>query len=718
MAKPEVLNQRSPKMEEDEIDLRQLLAVINFHKYKILASLVAGAALGLAYVFAATPIYQANAMVQVEGKNQNQILGDLNEMFGGDTKATDAEIQLARSRLVLGRTVADLNLDIKAQPKYFLGVGRFWHNLSGAKEPVVQVEQFDVPVQLLNEEMELHYTGKQQFELAVPQQPVLSGKVGALVQGSGVTIKINAIEAEVGQKFILNKTSLLSSIDEIQKQLSVADKGKNTGIMGFTLTGEHPEKIRQTLNSVVQNYVLQNKQHGVQSTASSLAFVEQELPKLKASLKVAEDKLNQYRNQNATIDLPLEAKAILDNLTQIELQLTELKTKEAEISELFTQNHPNYQALAEKRRVLEQAKKQLGQKIAKLPTTQQDVIRLTRDVETEQAIYLQLMNKQQELNILKASTLGNVRIVDAAMTQEKPVKPKKALLVLLSALITGLMSVFWLVGKTLLHRGIASAEELEAIGINVFATVPLSEEQKKRDFILARNKQANKNTRSNFLLAYDQPADTAVEAVRALRTSIYFTMMDASNNVLMISGATPSVGKTFVSANLAAVMAQSGKKVLLIDSDMRKGYVHEMLKLEVGRGLSEVLSHQAEMAEVVRHTEVAGLDFISRGHLPPNPSELLLHRRFAELLDWAAPQYDFVILDAPPVLAVTDAAIMGQHVGTALVVARFGQSTTKDVEASIVRFANSNVTIKGAIVNGMQQSAHNYYAYESYSKYK
>ncbi|MBK0560626.1 polysaccharide biosynthesis tyrosine autokinase, partial [Klebsiella pneumoniae] len=169
----------------------------------------------------------------------------------------------------------------------------------------------------------------------------------------------------------------------------------------------------------------------------------------------------------------------------------------------------------------------------------------------------------------------------------------------------------------------------------------------------------------------------AIEAIRGLRTSLHFAMMEARNNVLMISGASPNAGKTFVSTNLAAVIAQTVKIVLLIDSDIRKGYIHKLFRVAYDNGLSDLLSGKINRDGVIKKVNSIGFDFIPRGIVPPNPAELLMHRRFGELLTWASQHYDIIFLDTPPILAVTDAAIIGHYAGTTLLVARFEQNTVK-----------------------------------------
>ncbi|PLP38822.1 tyrosine-protein kinase, partial [Klebsiella variicola] len=276
--------------------------------------------------------------------------------------------------------------------------------------------------------------------------------------------------------------------------------------------------------------------------------------------------------------------------------------------------HPTYKALMEKRQTLQNEKTKLNKKVSSMPSTQQEVLRLSRDVESGRAVYLQLLNRQQELNIAKSSAIGNVRIIDNAVSEPKPIKPNKPLIVVVGFIFGLLFSVGMVLLRILLRRGIESPEQLEEMGINVYASVPVSEWLSKN---LAKNKINRKE--SDILLAVENPADLAVEAIRGLRTSLHFAMMEAKNNILMISGASPNAGKTFISTNLAATIALTGKKVLFIDADLRKGYVHKMFGGNNEHGLSDILSGQATLDNSLKHVKEGGFDYIGCGAVPPNP---------------------------------------------------------------------------------------------------
>ncbi|HDG0630282.1 tyrosine-protein kinase Wzc [Serratia marcescens] len=702
----------------DEIDLGRLLGTLLDHRWLIIGVTTLFAVIGIVYSLFATPVYQSDALVQVEQSSGNSILNNLSEMLPSGQPGSAAEIELIKSRMVLGKTVTDLNLNTVVEQKYFPVFGQGWNRLMGNEPGKIALSRLSIPLGWSEKDIELEVIDKNNFVLSVDGDEFLKGKTGELVKQKGVTLLVSEIDAKPGTVFSVSKRSDLMSINSVLASLTVEDKGKDTGVLALTLLGEDPELVGKTLDSISKNYLLQNVERKSEEAAKSLDFLKEQLPQVRSSLDLAEDKLNKFRQDNDSVDLSLEAKSMLDSVVSVESQLNELTFKEAEISKLYTKEHPAYRALMEKRGTLEGEREKLNKRISVMPKTQQEILRLTRDVDAGKEIYTQLLNKQQELSITKASTVGNVRIIDPAVTQPKPVQPRKTLIVLLCVVLGGMFSIGIVMLKTMLHHGIENLDELEQRGINVYASIPLSEWQQKKDREVLLRSNRKSNARANSLLAVGNPADLAIEAVRSLRTSLHFAMMEAKNNVLMISGASPNIGKTFVSINLAAVIAQVGQRVLVIDADMRKGYSHSLLDTSWQNGLSDILSGKIDAKTAVRPTQIGGMDFIPRGQVPPNPSELLMHSRFSELVEWANENYDLVLIDTPPILAVTDAAIIGHHVGTALMIARFGMNTVKEIEVSIRRFDQNGIEIKGVILNAVERRASSYYGNYGYYQYE
>ncbi|HGD3500638.1 TPA: polysaccharide biosynthesis tyrosine autokinase [Klebsiella pneumoniae] len=705
-----LVTNKSSSKDEDELDLGRLIGEIIDHRKLIVSITAFFTLLALVYVVFSTPIYQADALIQVEQKQGNAILNNLSQMLPDSQPQSAPEIALIQSRMILGKTVDDLNLQTIIKKSYFPIFGRGFARLLGENEGSLSISRLYVH-NVGNDSVKLKLTVRdgKHYEIDFNNKKI-NGYVGQLYENDDFSIKVDKMDAKPGSEYNIYYESRLKAISDLQNTLSVADQGKDTGMLTISLTGEDPSIIERIVESISDNYLAQNIAHQAAQDAKSLEFLNKQLPQVRSDLDIAEDKLNQYRRKNDSVDLSLEAKSVLDQIVNVDNQLNELTFRESEISQLYTKEHPTYKALMEKRKTLQEEKAKLNKKVSTMPETQQEILRLSRDVESGRAVYMQLLNRQQELSIAKSSAIGNVRIIDNAVTQPKPVKPKKVLIVLLGFVFGGVISICIVLLRVFLRRGIESPEQLEELGINVYASVPVAEIISKT----ASKKGTFTKKQNDFdkgLLALVNPTDLAIEAIRGLRTSLHFAMMESRNNILMISGASLNAGKTFISSNLAAVISQSGKKVLFIDTDMRKGYAHKLFNVQPENGLSDYLSKRIELEKVIKQTSIAGLEFISRGMIPPNPAELLMHQRMGEFLNWANEHYDMVILDTPPILAVTDAAVIGNYAGTTLLVARFELNTTKEMTIAFKRFDQSGINVKGCILNGIVKKASSYYGY-------
>ncbi|HIB7837573.1 TPA: polysaccharide biosynthesis tyrosine autokinase [Klebsiella pneumoniae] len=705
-----LVTNKSSSKDEDELDLGRLIGEIIDHRKLIVSITAFFTLLALVYVVFSTPIYQADALIQVEQKQSNAILNNLSQMLPDSQPQSAPEIALIQSRMILGKTVDDLNLQTIIKKSYFPIFGRGFARLLGENEGSLSISRLYVH-NVGNDSVKLKLTVRdgKHYEIDFNNKKI-NGYVGQLYENDDFSIKVDKMDAKPGSEYNIYYESRLKAISDLQNTLSVADQGKDTGMLTISLTGEDPSIIERIVESISDNYLAQNIARQAAQDAKSLEFLNKQLPQVRSDLDIAEDKLNQYRRKNDSVDLSLEAKSVLDQIVNVDNQLNELTFRESEISQLYTKEHPTYKALMEKRKTLQEEKAKLNKKVSTMPETQQEILRLSRDVESGRAVYMQLLNRQQELSIAKSSAIGNVRIIDNAVTQPKPVKPKKVLIVLLGFVFGGVISICIVLLRVFLRRGIESPEQLEELGINVYASVPVAEIISKT----ASKKGTFTKKQNDFdkgLLALVNPTDLAIEAIRGLRTSLHFAMMESRNNILMISGASPNAGKTFISSNLAAVISQSGKKVLFIDTDMRKGYAHKLFNVQPENGLSDYLSKRIELEKVIKQTSIAGLEFISRGMIPPNPAELLMHQRMGEFLNWANEHYDMVILDTPPILAVTDAAVIGNYAGTTLLVARFELNTTKEMTIAFKRFDQSGINVKGCILNGIVKKASSYYGY-------
>ncbi|MGM0692519.1 MAG: polysaccharide biosynthesis tyrosine autokinase [Pseudomonadota bacterium] len=720
-----------PSANDENIDLGRMFGLLLDNKWKIFFLTLLFALAGLVYSLLATPIYQGDALVQVEKTGNRSGADVVAAMLMEEEPGTAAQMEILRSRMILGRAASQQKLDIVVSPVTLPLVGGFVIRndiprpafAEGRAEvwggEYLNVHSLSVAPELVNQPLTLEATLEGGYRLLDQDGGlILTGMAGERVASEEpwIEIRVSELQAHPGAQFQVVKRSEQSTINSLKSRFSISQRGESdTGVLELALLGTDRSEVESTLNTIAEVYLSQNIARQAAEAEKSLEFLDLQLPSVREQLVQVEDRLNQYRSAQDSVDLNQETQNMLTSMLDIEGKLNEIEMQESELSRRFTPNHPQYAALLEQRAQLQREKARLGERTGSLPETQQQILRMTRDVEVTQQIYVQLLNRMQELNIAKAATVGNVRIIDFAVASFGPVQPKKAMIVI-AALLAGLvLAIFLVLLRNMLNKGIESAEQLEDLGIPVYATVPRSSDQMKLvKRVKSRNHKASSYAIGSFL-AKLYPTDMAIEAIRGLRTSLHFAMMDARNNAIMITGPSPGIGKSFVSANLAYVCAQAGQKVLVIDADMRKGNLHHIFNDESKGGLSEVLSGKLSMEEAIHASDVFNLYYMKRGMAPPNPSELLMRPNFAELIEDVCQDFDLVFIDTPPILAVTDASLIGKVAGTTLMVARFEVNPVREVKIATRRLANTGIQVKGCVLNAIEKTAAISYGYGYYN---
>jgi tyrosine-protein kinase Etk/Wzc len=716
----------------DDVDVPALFGVLSDHKWSILIGTVLFALASLAYVFVTTPIYQATAVIQIEGPGagapgQEQ---PMQPVAAGSPHAA-TEVPLMTSRRVLGEAVRDLHLDIQAQPRRMPVLGKaiagsyrgadaapawFGLNRYGWGGEQLKIAQLDVPEALFDVPLLLVAGRDQRYTLFDGNgRQLVEGRVGETARGEGVTMRLQKLAANPGTYFDVQKSSPLTAVTGLSNQLEAVERGKDSGIIALSYNNTDPVLAEKVLEKITQAYVQQNVDRTSAEAKNRLQFVNGQLPKVRADLERAQAALQEFQTRNQAVDVSQQTGAILAQTTALSGSIAQLKVQQADINSKFTSAHPASQALMQQIGELEHEKAKLRGQLGAMPDVQRGLFRLTRDVEVTNQTYTNLMNEAQQLDIARASAIGNAFVIDApAVDRLNPVWPKQVPLVLGATAAGALLMIAWVFVRQMFNRGVQDPAEVERLGLPVYASIMLSPKQR----VDAPRLQSARTGNRPRLLALRAPSDMAMEALRSLRTSLHFARMETRNNLLMIAGPSPGVGKSFVCSNLAVTIAQAGQRVLLIDADMRRGTLHRVLGVRAEDGLSELISGQVPLDEAIRR--VAGtenLSFISRGRIPPNPSELLMHANFASLLRQLESRYDLVIIDTPPVLAVTDAAVIGQHAGTSLLVVRYGENQSREIAMAKQRLEQNGVELKGAIVNGVQKGSarsagHYVYSYE------
>nr|WP_314100394.1 polysaccharide biosynthesis tyrosine autokinase [Acinetobacter lwoffii] len=707
---------------EDTIDLKELFFSL-IAQWKLIAlCIILSLICALLYLRTTPDRYTVDALVQVEDSKGTSaaLLGDLSGMIDQKSPA-QAEIEILKSRLVLGEVINHLNLNIRISGTE----DSFWNRLMAkhkysteySKKSILfkdnqnsfDVRQFDIPQYFQDKNLILSFKeGKYSLTDETTEQVVFSAPLNQISQSSSEygLWKVGVFSQDhFDAAYNIRKQSLPAAMQTLTASYSVAEKGKLTGVLGLNYQGEDKKHITQVLNAILTAYSQQNIERRSAETAQTLKFLEDQLPELKQQLDVAEREFNRFRQQSNTVDVTKESELYLTQSIALETQKAQIEQQVAEASSKYTNEHPMMQQMNAQLGAINKKIAELDGTLKRLPELQRQYLQFFREVEVKQQLYTGLLNSYQQLRIAKAGEIGNVRIVDTAVEPIKPIKPKKLQILILSIFLGGFLGTLLALLRNMMRSGIKDAAQIEnELDLPVYATVPRSAIQETRIKLLKKKKNIP-------ILAVKDSSDIAIESLRSMRTAIHFALMNANNNVIAISGPAPEIGKSFITTNLATILAQGGKRVLVIDGDMRRGYLHKYFNAEVQPGLAEILNHQNSYADVVQNSTVENLFFVTRGKSPVNPSELLSTDQFKAFLDQASASFDHILIDTPPVLAVTDGIIIAQYAGVNLLVARHGKTQIKELEITVNRFEQANVKVNGVILNDVQKGSAGSYGY-------
>lgn len=703
--------------EESEPELSSKLNVIWDSRWLIASIALGVLLLGIAYAFLAKPVYQASMLIHVEEsapKETSNILGEMGSMFDVKTAAS-AETELIQSRLVVSRAIDNLRLYIDAKPKYFPIIGKsIADNSKGLSTPGIfgyggyvwgkeklDVSTFNVPDALLNRTFTVTAEEGGQFRMHEKESNIaIKGTVGTPInvetaQGP-IELKVDQLVGAPGSQFSLTRTSRLALIESVQKGLVVTEEGRQSGILSVRLTGGNPETVYNILNEVGNQYIAQNSSRKTEEANRSLAVLNKQLPTLKQQLEESEARYNQFRNKHGTIDLGEEARLNLQQSAAAKTRKIELEQKKTELLTRFTENHPVVIGVENQLREINREIRTVTEHIKSLPAIEQDVVRLSREVKVNTDLYTALLNTAQQLKLITVAKMSNVRLVDAPMQPESPISPDRPKIIAIALLLGLFLGMIVAFVKKALHAGIDEPEEVEKmLGVPVYATIPHSKMQKELF------DQVSRKSPKLPLLAKISSMDVAVEALRNFRTALQFSMSHSKNNIVLITGPTAGMGKSFVSANLAAVMASSGKRVLLIDADFRNGHLHRYFDIGRQDGLSDAIAGNKRLEQIIHRDVTENVDFIATGALPTNPAEVLMRPNLGTLLESLSSLYDVVLIDGAPLLAVSDTINIGMHAGSIYLLTRAGVTTPGEIAESIKRLSQAGLAAKGVVFNDL-----------------
>jgi tyrosine-protein kinase Etk/Wzc len=719
--------------DEDDLDLGRYIDVLLSNKWLIAAITLVVFAIGAIYAFLERPIYESNLVVQVEDTDTGGkgILSEAGGLIDVKTPA-NAEIEIIRSRMIAGQAVEATKLYIAASPRYVPYIGGWMaRRATGLSDPGffgldgyvsgterILVSKFDVPTHMEGGLFTVTVKAGNQYTLDYPGMQQLTGTVGTPLKadsgnGGPIELTVTELAGKPGALFNLYRYAKLPTTIALQSSLILTERGKTSGIINVALQDTDPFKLTRVLNAVGDQYVKQNIERKAAEAQKTLAFLDVQLPQFKKQLEASEEVYNRYRNQKGTVAFSEEAALVLNQAVDRQTKLLDAQQRRRELESRFTSAHPVVQTLDSQISALRVDMGDIQARIKGLPAIQQEAVRMERDVKVNTELYQQLLNNALQLRLVKEGKIGNVRVLDAAVVPQVPVKPNRKVIVaaaLALGLFLGIVAAF--VRNSFIEQRLRDPHEVEAdTGLPVFSTIPLSPAQSA---IAKRRLSGATGVR---LLAIESPDDPAVESLRSLRTAMQFAMLESPNNRVLISGPTPGVGKSFVTANFAALMAAAGKRTLLIDADLRRGHTHQYFGLQRHGGLSELIAGSLTVQQTVHRQVVPNLDFLATGQLPPNPSELLVSDSFKSALERLSEQYDLVVIDTPPVLVAADTSTVAAHVGTVLLVARADQSTMGELKESTRRLAMGGKAATGVLLNAMDVGRRTYAPYK-YGRYR
>lgn len=726
-------------------DFSSFVAVLKRSRLLIAAVVLAAVGVAQFYIWFKSPEYRAEALLQIESRPD--AIGSLFDRTSPAEEATtpiSAEIELIRSRRVLVEAVRRIDGEVLAKPRYLplfgaafarghseQGLAAPWFGLGGYAwgGEQIRVKRLNVTPALLDVALELVAGRDGTYSVQDAEGAKLfDGRVGVTAQGGGVTLVLAELLARPGTRFLLMRRSAASASDALRRMTTVREQGKQSGVLQLSVRADSPQAAALAANAVAGAYLQQNVSRRSREAGLTLAFIARQLPQVRARLETAEDALNRYRLASSSADLEIETQGRLTRLLEVDKQITELRQKRDETAQQFAPGHPRMLALAQQEARLQTAARSLNDWVKKLPETQRNILRLSREVQVNTQLYTSLLDSLQEQRVEQGGSLGTARIVDSSIPPAAPAGPGRNL-VLVMGLIVGLFGgAAAALLRESMRQPLGDARWLERrLGLPVLGVVPHS----SRQLFLSRPGPMSRRA----VLAQDDPADQAVESLRALPhmlrlpTPVYPPAPQAESAVphdpslppqwhdsqtapqgavWLICGALAGAGKSFLSANLAVLMARSEVRVLLVDADLRNGSLHRSLGAEGDPGLSDLLAGHPVTPQRVANSS---LDFLPRGSLHPVPAALFTGGRLAwQVRHWAT-HYDLVLIDTTPVLEVADALALAPLADACLLVIKPDHTKVEEVEAAVQRLVQAGGNVRGVVLNDMRPAPGASYGY-------
>ncbi|MEW6378543.1 MAG: polysaccharide biosynthesis tyrosine autokinase [bacterium] len=556
---------------------------------------------------------------------------------------------------------------------------------------------------------------------------------------------------------------------------------RNSHLVNISFMAHDPVLATRVVNTLADQYIQHNLQLKYEASMNASDWLNQNVGELKKKVEASEEALHSYKEQNKIVSLEEKQNIIVQKLSELNSAVTEAKTKRIRLETLYDQakkckeneemleslpsvmnnsliqelkkdyiallgeynreskqygaKHPNIMKISSQIQTLEKKINSEVQKIVNSIKTEYEIAVaqegillqalneqkeealdlnkkaiqynvLKRDAESNQQMFEVVLNRLKETDLTRGLKNSNIRIIDRAEVPDKPIKPNKKLNLLLGAIVglfAGIGLSFFL---EYLDNTIKTPEDVKRyLHIPLLATVP--------HLVIKETRESP----CPELITLNNPKSHTSETYKTLRTSILFSFPESNSKALLITSVNPMEGKSITSANLAITMAQGGSRVVIIDGDMRKPRLHRLMNLKNEQGISNLLTGQCLLEETLHDGPIPNLTIITCGQLPPNPSELLVSPNLKEILEKLKRQYDYIIIDSPPLVAVTDAVIISRIVDGVALVIHGGATSKEDIMQGRDLLQNANAPLLGVIINNIDLGKRSRYYYYNYRYY-
>ncbi|MCU0594045.1 MAG: polysaccharide biosynthesis tyrosine autokinase [Desulfobacterota bacterium] len=724
---------------QDRIDLRDYLRVVLKRKWTIITVFAVTVITVMIHAFTATPIYKATTRLIIDKENPNVV--SIQEVMAVDASGTDyyqTQYKIIESRSVAAEVVRRLRLDqneeFSPKPKDDL-ISNITRSISQAftslKNSVFSLFRTEKPSSEGPEQEEVDNKLVSAFINRIEVTPIRNSRL--------VDISFEATDPALAAK-IANSLAAAFIDQNLDTKLRAVQDAVKWLHSRIEEERKKVEKAEQALLKYKEKHdIITDFSSDVEKvTAQKLAQLNTQVVEAESKRVEAETRYQQAAALSGAPDMLDSIPEVLNNdlIRQIKAMEVDLYKRMSELSKKYGEQHPQMQAIESELKTLQKRK---GQEITRVINSlrseykvaearekslkaslekqkresldlNQKAIEYTvlqREAESAKQMYELLIKRFKETSLTEDMRTGNIRIIDRAQVPKTPVRPKKALNILLAVLLGMISGVGLSFFFEYLDNTIKLPEDIQRyLHVPYLGPVP------------AMVMNGNPETREKPELAtLHSPKSTASEAYRGIRTGILFSSAEKQPQVLLISSAAPQEGKTSTALNLAISMAQAGGKTVLLDCDMRKPSLHKILGYPRDKGLSSILVGNCELRDALITTQVPNLDIIPCGPIPPNPSEILGSPKMSKLIEFLRKSYSKIIIDSPPITAVTDAVVLGRLVDGTVLVIRAGDTPREIVKNGLSQLKGVNSPILGAVLNGVDMDRDGYYYYQYYYYY-